>query len=74
MGIVRQIRPNLESLDLREDKRQAAKRQIELRAYFEWKQAGCPVNAALQFWLAAEQVWIENQYIPDRYPVGSRDR
>ncbi len=64
-----QKQPGLETLDLTEEQMRAAKRQIQLIAYRKWERAGRPPNAALKFWLSAEQEWIANQYVPNRYPV-----
>jgi hypothetical protein len=52
-----------------EEKRDAARRQIQDLAYNKWLDAGCPDDCGLQFWVEAEQEWINYYYTPDRYAV-----
>ncbi len=61
------MKPCLDSLVLTEDEMQVAKKEIETLAFWKWKEAGCPDDASLDFWLEAELEWMEYRYVPDRY-------
>ena len=68
------MKPSLDSLVLTEDEVQAARKEIQKLAYSKWQAAGCPEDAALTIWQAAEVEWIEYYYVPKRYPKIKVDR
>jgi hypothetical protein len=68
------MKPRLDVLNLTDETRDAAEKEIEKLAYSKWEQAGCPTGADLKFWIAAEREWIEYQYTPQRYPKPRTDR
>ena len=59
--------PKLENLLLTDEERVIAREQVELAAYFKWKDAGCPGGHEENFWNEAELEWIKYFYVPDRY-------
>ena len=58
----------LDSLILTDQELQTAKNQVQELAYRKWQQAGSPEDEAQKFWLEAEREWIEQYYVPHRYP------
>jgi hypothetical protein len=56
----------LDSLQLSEERKQAAREVIQRNAYFKWQNAGCPDGDGSRFWKEAEFEWIEFNYVPDR--------
>lgn len=59
--------PQLDQLVLTEQELRAARQCVQRMAYFRWLDAGCPKGSELDHWVAAEQEWIEYEYVPDRY-------
>ena len=59
--------PRLENLILTEEEMNLAREQVQLAAYFKWRDAGCPEGKKQHFWCEAELEWIEYFYVPDRY-------
>ena len=56
----------LESLELTEEERVLARKQVEKLAYRKWQEAGCPRRNPLDFWQIAEREWISLYYVPNR--------
>lgn len=63
------MHPCLDSLILTEQELQTARSQVQEMAYRKWQEAGCPEDAAQRFWLEAEREWMEQFYVPHRYPA-----
>ena len=59
--------PKLEALFLTDEELKLAREQVQLAAYFKWRDAGCPDGSELDFWREAELEWMEYFYVPDRY-------
>jgi hypothetical protein len=57
---------NLESLELTTEQQTTACDQIRERAYHFWEKAGRPPSDGVEFWLAAEEEWIGQLYVPPR--------
>ena len=49
----------LESLEISAEKSQVCKDDVGKMAYFKCLAAGCPQGKDAEFWLDAEQEWIE---------------
>jgi len=56
----------LETLELTEEQRRMARREIERIAYRKWATAGLGLTNALKFWREAEIEWIGFCYVPNR--------
>ncbi len=67
-------RPRLDNLILTAEEMQRAREQIQLAAYFKWRDAGCPECREQHYWDEAELEWIEYFYVPDRNPTPASDR
>lgn len=57
---------SLESLELTPDELARSREAIRQMAYENWLNAGRLAGDGLQYWLQAEQNWIENCYVPHR--------
>ncbi len=69
MNLPTQVR--LESLFLREDELQTARKHVQEIAYAKWQAAGCPKDGALKFWREAELEWIEYYYAAVHAEIGN---
>ena len=58
----------LGTLELTEEQRRMARREIERMAYQKWAAAGFPAADALKYWREAEWKWIGFSYVPNRTP------
>ncbi|HJX11206.1 MAG TPA: DUF2934 domain-containing protein [Candidatus Binatia bacterium] len=63
--------PTLETLELSPEELELSKEAVRKIAYFKWLDAGQP-EGELEFWLQAEQEWIEHNYVPHRTLDGTR--
>lgn len=61
------MQPRLDSLLLTTDELEAARKQVREMAFFKWREAGCPDDDELTFWLEAEREWIQYCYVPGRW-------
>jgi len=62
----------LVTLELTPQELESCKDAVHKMAYFNWVDAGCPNGNQLEFWLAAEQAWIQRNYVPRRTLDGTR--
>lgn len=62
----------LETLELTPQKLESCKEAVHRMAYFNWLNAGCPSGNQLEFWVQAEQEWIQHNYVPHRMLDGIR--
>jgi hypothetical protein len=60
------MKPTLDTLEMPAEDREVAQNAIRSLAFSLWCNAGCPLGDDLDFWLAAEQQWIEFDYVPFR--------
>ncbi len=58
----------LETLPQSPEQRGRTEEVVRKMAYFNWLEAGRPEKRDLEFWLNAERVWIEHDYVPVRDP------
>ncbi len=61
----------LETLELTPEELEARRETIRRMAYFNWLNAHCPQGDGQQFWLKAEQDWLDYCYVPHRQWDGS---
>lgn len=62
----------LETLELTPEELDACRIAVRKMAYLRWLDAGAPPDRQLDFWLAAENDWIEFNYVPHRTLDGTR--
>jgi hypothetical protein len=62
----------LDTLELPPAQLEACQDEVRRMAYFRWLDAGAPAEGQLDFWLEAENEWIEFNYVPHRMFDGTR--
>lgn len=64
----------LETLEMTDEERRAARAAIEELAYRAWEKAGRADDDPLRYWREAELHWIGFHYVPHHYPEPSPRR